>query len=289
MNDFSATRFSAASQSHNSAHLLLQIACRNGSSTLVRQKHSGPLRVQKALYPEGPDVCQLIIIHPPGGIVGGDQLSTQVQVGSSANVVVTTPGGTKWYRSNGQVSRQEVIVEVGRNASLEWLPQESIFYNQACVELDHTVLLTGDAHYLGMEVLCFGRTASGEAFETGSLRQRSTIYRNGKCIWVEQGVLCAGEAMFNSPLCLSGNTVCGTLIAAGKAVAPSVVTEIRERASQNRRSDAGFGVSQRKDLIVARYLGHSSEEAKRMLTDVWKMLRPIMLGRDAVMPRIWNT
>jgi len=262
---------------------------RDGDATrLVERSHEGPLRVQKPLYPEGKEICHAIVVHPPGGVVGGDALDIHACIGERAGAFITTPGAAKWYKSNGRVSRQGVRLGVGDAATLEWLPQETIFFDDADVQLDTDVELGKDASYLGCEVLCFGRTASGERFASGRVRQRTGIRREGRLVWFEQGELRAGDAMA-SPLGMAGKTVCATLIGVGNPVPASAVAAIREACSPGLRDGETFGATQMKSVIVARYLGDSSENAKRVMNHAWRILRPLLTGRDAVIPRIWNT
>lgn len=271
------------------ATLSLGFADDAGTTRLMERAHFGPLRVQKPLYPEGPAVCHAIVVHPPGGIVGGDELAIKVAVGTGAKAFITTPGAAKWYKANGKISRQDVHLEIGNNASLEWLPQETIFFNDADVRLDHTVFLAADARYIGCEILCFGRTASGESFDTGRIAQRTSIRRDGKLIWFEQGALLGDSPSMKSPLAMAGKTVCATLLAVGKTVPASLIHAIREDAITVTNNPGSFGVTQLKSVLVARYLGDSSETAKQLMTRVWQRLRRELLGRDAVVPRIWNT
>ena len=165
------------------AHLRLGFAWHDGVSRLVERTHSGPLRVQKPLYPEGDAVCHAIIIHPPGGVVGGDQLAVDVTVGEGAHAFLTSPGAAKWYRANGHVSGQHIVLRAGSGASIEWLPQESIFFDQACVRLRHEVELAADASYIGCDIVCLGRSASGEIFNEGSISQQVQIRRGRKLLW----------------------------------------------------------------------------------------------------------
>lgn len=260
-----------------------------GTTRLIERSHFGPLRVQKALYPEGPRVCHAIVVHPPGGVVGGDELEIGARVGGGACAFITTPGAAKWYKSNGHVSRQDIRLEVGRNASLEWLPQETIFFNDAHVQLDHRVALEADASYIGCEILCFGRTASGESFNRGRIAQRTSIRRAGKLIWLEQGALAGDSAAMRSPLALAGKTVCATLIAVGKPLPPALVGALREEIATLSHGSGLTGASQLKSVLVVRYLGDSSEAAKQVITRAWQHVRPHMLAREAVVPRIWHT
>lgn len=270
---------------HWQARLSLGFADDAGVTRMVERSHVGPLRVQKPLYPEGGSVCHAIVVHPPGGVVGGDQLTIDVRAGDRANVLLATPGAAKWYKANGKISRQQVRIDAGANASIEWLPQETIFFDGAHVQLDHAVTLAADARYIGCEILCFGRTASGESFASGRIEQRTSIRRGGKLLWFEQGNLAAGSAAMTSPLGLAGKTVCATLIAVGNVVPATVIGVLRDAGN----GEAAYGVTQMKSVVVVRYLGDSSEAARRLMISAWQMLRPALSGREAIVPRIWNT
>ncbi|KRB93044.1 urease accessory protein UreD [Noviherbaspirillum sp. Root189] len=267
------------------AQLTLGFVSDRDTTRLMERTHRGPLRVQKPLYPEGGQVCHAIVVHPPGGVVGGDELRIDASVGQNAGALLTTPGAAKWYKANGHISRQDVHLQAGDSATLEWLPQETIFFDAAHVRLDTAIELGTDATYIGTEILCFGRTASGESFDSGMVEQKTSIRRDGKLLWFEQGMLAAGSAAMTSPLGLAGNTVCATLIAVGKPLAASMMATLREADV----SDGAFGVTQMKSVIVARYLGHSSQTARRLMMHTWQRLRPALTGREAVVPRIWNT
>ena len=262
------------------ASLALGFAHQGGATRLVRRVHSGPLRVQKALYPEGPRACHVILVHPPGGVAGGDRLAIDMEQGPSTHVLATTPGAAKWYRANGRQASQSVRLRIAAGASLEWLPQETIFYNDADVHLEHEVELDEGASYLGMEILCFGRQASGERFARGRVTQRTRIRRAGRTIWWEQGRL--EPCTIDSPLGLAGNPVCATLLAVGRPVPASMQAELRA-------ADPGLALSQVKNVFVARHLGMDAEAARACLLRIWTRLRPHMLDLPAVIPRIWNT
>ncbi len=271
------------------ARLSLKFAEFDGTTRLVSRDHYGPLLVQKPLYPEGRKVCHAVIIHPPGGVVGGDQLEISAHIGALAHAQITTPGATKWYKANGHVSHQKIRINVDKNASLEWAPQETIFYNHADVHIDHQVKLEEDAIYVGCEILCFGRTASGETFNQGQIKQRTSIQRNDKLIWLEQIRLQGESATMNGPLALAGKTVCATLMLTGKTLPQPLIDLAREDAEKIANKAGQIGISQLKSIVVARYLGDSSEIARHIMLHVWGLFRPELLGRDAIVPRMWNT
>ena len=277
----------------DSAHLLATLALgfeRSGSTTrLTRREHYGPLRVQKALYPEDPSVAHAIIVHPPGGVVGGDELRMDVNIADGAQVLLSTPGAAKWYRANGHVSRQQLHIRAGAGAAIEWLPQETIFFNQADVLLESRVELHGDARYLGCEILCFGRTASGERFAEGRIRQQLCIRIDGKPVWLEQGSLLAGSPAMHGPLGLSGHTVCASLVAVGRALPASALAAVRDACATATEGSGKFGATQMKSVMIVRYLGDSSEIARRVMLAAWQVLRPQLLDREPSELRIWNT
>ena len=221
--------------------------------------------------------------------MGGDELAITANVRKAAQVQITTPGAAKWYKANGHVSHQNINLNVGAGGSLEWVPQETIFFDNADLVLDHQVRLEKDATYIGCEILCFGRTASGESFNGGCVRQRTRVYRDGKLIWLEQIRLLGGSPAMSGPLGLAGRTVCATLISTGKAIPRELIESAREGAERIVGDASRVGVSQLKSAVVARYLGDSSETARHVMLHIWGLFRPAMLGRAAIVPRMWNT
>jgi urease accessory protein len=265
------------------ASLALGFARDGDVTRLVKRTHSGPLRVQKALYPEGPRACHVIVVHPPGGVVGGDRLHIDLDAGHATQVLATTPGAAKWYRANGRVASQDVRLRAASGAIVEWLPQETIFYDGADVRLEHEVELQPGARYLGIEILCFGRRAAGERFARGRVRQRTRIRIGERTVWWEQGMLEGGPAgAMDSPLGLAGHPVCATLLAVGAPAPAALLAELRA-------IDPDLVFSQLKQVLVARWLGADAEAARACLLRAWTLLRPHLAGMPASMPRIWRT
>ena len=196
------------------AGLSLEYEKRGARSVLARREHFGPLRVQRALYPEGEAVCHTLLVHPPAGIVGGDELRVDLRIGAGAHVLLTTPGAGKWYRSAGArgVLAQHIAVATG--AVCEWLPQESIVHEGALAGLATEVRLEGDACFIGSEMLCFGRTAAGERFSRGELAMRTRIERDGRPVWLERGVVHGGGGLLAAAPGLHGQPVSASLLIA---------------------------------------------------------------------------
>jgi urease accessory protein len=267
------------------ATLALDFELRGRRCVLAARRHDGPLVVQRPLYPEGEDLCHAIVVHPPGGIAGGDELELTVRAKAGAHALLTTPGAGKWYRTAGPSAHQRIALEVGADAVLEWLPQETIVFEGAAAELESDIRLAPDARFIGWEILRLGRTASGERFNRGRLCTRTVIRRDGRVAWLERARLEGGSDLLDSPLGLAGEPVFGTLLAAAPRIEPGLVAACREP-----QPSAGTGaVTCLPGVLVARYLGASSEAARGYFAQLWRIVRPALAGRDAVPPRIWQT
>jgi urease accessory protein len=266
------------------ARLALDCARRAERSVLVERWHEGPLVIQKPLYPEGNDVCHAIVVHPPGGIAGGDELDIAINVRTDAKLLVTTPGATRWYKANGRSACQRLRIAVETAACVEWLPQENILFDAAHARMEAEITLSEGARYIGWEVCCFGRIASGERFTEGVLRQMTAVRIAGRLVWNERVMLDASERLFASRLGLARQPVTGTMLVAGARIEPNV----RDRCREILRG-VEAGASTLPEVFVARYIGASAEQCRKLFSALWAELRPAVLGREACVPRIWRT
>lgn len=265
-------------------HAELELAyARFGDCTRpVQRRHLGPLRVQKHLYAEGPEVCQHIIVHPPGGIAGGDRLNISARIEQDAWAQITSPGAAKWYRATGP-AYQQLDLKVAAGATLEWLPQETIVYSAAQAELTTSIELEGDARLFYWDVVALGRPASGERFDLGHFQAHLDIRRDGRLLWHERQRITGGDGLLDSPIGLDGNPVFATLLVTGE-----IDAELLERCRSLGHAVRG-DLTQLPGLLVARCLASEALLARAWLIDLWRLLRPALLGREAQPPRIWNT
>lgn len=271
------------------AELHLGFARAGERTVLCQNRHRGPLRVQKALYPEGDAVCQAIVLHPPSGIAGGDHLAISADLGAESHAQLTTPGAGKWYRSGGAEASQCIAFTVGEGATLEWLPQETIVFDGARARMETRVSLAADSRYIGWDILCLGRAAAGERFENGRFDLFFRVDRDNRPIWLERGGFDGSDPMLSSPAGWAGATVCGTLLCAFPEL-PQQAAALLEACRKIIPVDgANHGLSALPGMLVARYLGDSSEAARLWFAELWAILRPACCGRPAVTPRIWNT
>lgn len=240
------------------ARLALEFALQGSKTVLARRGSDGPLVVQKPLYPDGPKRCHAIVVHPPGGIAGGDELHLSVK--TEGHALLTTPGAARWYRSAGPWARQTLRFEV--EGSLEWLPRETIVFDGALAQLETIIQLGAHGSYVGWEIVSLGR------FKRGRVKLDTRILQGESTLFVEKGEIEGGGRLMRSPAGLGGRSVYGSLIA----------------TSSEKISMQGLAITRLPGLLIARYLGDSSEEALQAFTRLWKVLRP-----SAVEPRIWST
>ncbi|MEP7052727.1 MAG: urease accessory protein UreD [Pseudomonadota bacterium] len=256
-----------------------------GRTALVHKLHRGPLTVQRPFYPEG-GLAHVYLLHPPGGIVAGDQLFVQASVAPGARALLTTPAATKFYRSEGQIAQQRQLLRIAAGASLEWLPQETIVFGGAQARTSTRVELAPGGAFFGWEIVCLGRAASGDHFESGHLAQAFEIWEGGRPLWVERSHFDAQQPVRRAAWGLAGQRVFGTFACVG--VSAAAVAAARSAVVHDAEREL-FSVTQTRSVIVCRYLGDSTERARQAFTQAWSALRPILLGRPACAPRIWLT
>lgn len=267
------------------AQLDLSFCQRGPRTVLTRNLHSGPLRVQKVLYPEGPGICHVAVLHPPGGIASRDSLTCNARLDERARVCLTTPGATKWYRCPEASSRQHLQFSLAPGASLEWLPRENILFDGSRIDMRLDVELDAGAQYMGWEILCFGRRASGERWRTGGLKLGARIRQKGRLLWSEHADIRAGSGFDASPVGLAGFSVSATMVFAGPQTGAKLLADCRQVRPDD--GTAQCGITSLPGVLLARYLGHSSEDAFNWLTSLWRQLRPVHLQVSAVLPRLW--
>jgi urease accessory protein len=271
------------------ARLQLDYALESGRS-VARHLHDGPLRILQSLYPEGDRICHNVLVHPPSGLVGGDTLDMQVTVGTGAHGLVTTPGATRFYRSEAGLATQQVHAHLQDGARLEWLPLEALAYsgcdalNQARFELAPT------AELMTWDITALGLPHAQQPFERGTFRQHLEI----PGVWLERGTITAAdERLMNSPLGLAGQRCMATLVfAAGSAIAADRAEAALEAARAAIEASPLLlqaGATQpHPQVIVLRVLAPVVEPAMQLLRPVWAAWRQALWGLPGNVPRLWN-
>ncbi len=267
------------------ARLELDFARQGERTVLARRRHLGPLAVQRPFYPDGPSrTCHVYLLHPPGGVVGGDALDVAVTARVGSRALVTTPAAAKLYRSGGACARLTQRLRVDDGAQLEWLPQPTIAFAGVNARMSTRVDLASGGSFIGWEIVCLGRTDSGERY-AGQLGLALELWRDGAPLWVER-VRYENDELLAAPHGLREHPVSGTLLA---SPAPAAAVLAAIRVAMDDHGAVLSGASTVDDVLALRVLGAQAEAVQRGLVDAWALLRPALFDRPAVAPRIWAT
>ena len=264
---------------------------RDGESTRVHDRHDGPLRVLKSLHPEGAGVCHSVLVHPPGGIVGGDTLAIEIDLDAGAHALVTTPGATRFYRCLGAPATQSLEVRAAAGARLEWLPLETLAYSGCIAENRARFALAPGAEMIGWDVTALGLPASDQPFVAGRFTQ--SIELPGR--WLDRGTVRGDHpSLLDSPLGWAGRRALATLwFAAGEEIAADrreALLDAARAACDGHPLGPGAGCSAvDPGVIVLRVLAPRVEPAMDLLAAVWRAWRPIAWRLEASPPRVWRT
>lgn len=260
------------------AELQLTFARRDSRTILAHRQHVGPLIVQRPFYPED-DICHVYVVHPPGGIAGGDRLRLDATLECGSHAVITTPAATKFYRTlpdRHALLRQELRLQ---DAALEWLPQETILFRDAQAATATVVHITKQSHFIGWEITCYGRPASDEYFDRGIVQQHFEVWLDEQPIFLDHLRINGGSSSMHANWGMGGNTTLGTLLAY-----PATVDDLEAA-----RTHDMFACTLIDGVLSCRLVCHDGQTAKDAHVRLWQTLRPRILKREAVLPRIWAT
>lgn len=265
------------------AYLQLRYGIKKGKTFLRENVHKGPLRVQKTLAQEK-EVCHTYILHPPGGVVGGDSLHLDIYLEEGSSALITTPGATKFYRSTGLEANMVQQITVSKGASMEWFPQDTILFPGANAHLSTDIHLEKGAFFMGWEVISLGLPTQNNTFNSGSLFSSVRLYLEKEPLYFD--ILRIGEDTPVLTDALLGFSVVASFIATD--VQQHMVDELRDILPPPNDKSV-LGLTLKDELLITRYLGHSTFEARENFEKLWAGLRPALLNRNPDPPRIWAT
>ncbi len=263
------------------ARLELGFQMGNGR-TVLTHRHYGPLAVQRPFYPEG-EVCHVYVLHPPGGVVGGDRLNIQVDVANQSHALITAPGAMKFYRSAQYRAMQHQVIRVADTGCLEWFPQDNIFFPGTNVQLLTRIELNGKARLAMWDCQCFGRPTLGETFFDGVVDAHLQLWRDGVPMLIER--LNVSDGRIDRASQLRNAPVSATFLMTHAD--QHALETVRNRMTKE--ADVTCGATLIDDLLIIRYLGHSTETARKQFLEIWFALRSRLIGKVPKIPRIWNT
>lgn len=265
---------------------------RDGERCIALDRHHGPLRVLQRLYPEGPGICHHVLVHPPGGIVGGDVLELEATLAAGTHAVLTTPGATRFYRSAGETAHQRVAFDLAAGARLEWLPMETIAHRACLADNSLSLRLAPGAEAIAWDLLALGLPAAGESFDAGRYAQRCEL----PGVWLDAGIVDGSDrVLLDGPCGFAGHRVLGTLFCAAggagfdAARRTALVEAAREVIDGDALAATAGVTSPHAPVVVARVLADRVEPAMALAVRLRAAWRRVLWGLAANPPRIWRT
>ncbi|RBW47656.1 urease accessory protein UreD [Psychromonas sp. B3M02] len=282
------------------AHLSLQFSHTSVGTQLTATQRKGPLSVQKAFYPEGRDCAHIYLLHPPAGIVSGDELRINVSIQQQAHLLFTTPGAGRFYRARTNLeigdTKQTQITHfaLAADAKCENFPQETIVYEGADGFNTVDIELTSSSAYLGWDITCLGLPDSNEPFIEGKYCQLNRLFCDGKLIYHDRIALSPANQLLTHPAGLANHSVFATFLAyapeklVNKQQRSELVEQLRHKIIEE-NAQSLLSVTDIEGLLVIRYLGSHAQQCKQLFIHLWAILRPVLIDKAAIQPRVWHT
>lgn len=269
-------------------------------TSLKKTSRKGPLSVQKAFYPEGQECAHIYLLHPPAGIVSGDELHVDITIEEQGHVLVTTPGANRFYRARedltiGKTKQTQITtLKLNDKAIAENFPQETIVYEGADGFNTVDLYMQANSVYLGWDITCLGLPSSGEYFDQGKYTQLNRLYCDDKLIYHDRIEISPENNLLHHIAGLASKPVFGTFL----IYAPSQLNELKQRKQiiealrdiiAVEHAQELISITDIRGLFVIRYLGTQAHECKNLFIKLWQHLRPLIIEASAIEPRIWHT
>lgn len=282
------------------AKLALTFSHNAYGTQLKKTTREGPLSVQKAFYPEGQECAHIYLLHPPAGIVSGDQLNVEITIEEHGHVLVTTPGANRFYRAREDLSigetkqTQITSLYIRDDAIAENFPQETIVYEGADGFNTVDVHMSENSVYLGWDITCLGLPSSDQYFDKGQYTQLNRLYCGSTLIYHDRIEISPTNQLLHHMAGLASKPVFGTFL----VYAPMQLNELKQRKQiietlrdiiDVENAQTLISITDIRGLFVIRYLGEQAHECKNLFIKLWQHLRPLIIESSGVEPRIWHT
>ncbi len=260
--------------------IALSIARAAGSSVVADLAQRVPCR---ALFPRpaSPGVPLAVLLNTSGGLAGGDRISVTMKIGPGAAATATTQAAEKVYRSLGPDARVETALAVAAEGRLEWLPQETILFDGACLERHISAAVAHGGRLLACETLVFGRAARGEVMNRGRLLDRWRIEYGGRLVWVDRLGLAIPVRRQLDGAGFGGARALATALYVGPE-ADTLLPVAREAAVAE-----GGAASLVNGILVARLLGAEPSRVRDGVARLLRILRSTAFGIETSMAALW--
>lgn len=253
---------------------------RGQRSVISRSYQSGCLRMRLPRAESATERPCAVLINTAGGVADGDRLQQSIEWGEDTAATVTTQAAEKVYRAIAAGCAISTRLTVARGADAEFLPQETILFDNASLRRDAQIVLEDDVTFLGLEAVVLGRTAMGETMRGGSLRDRMRIWRGGRLIYADTLALDGEIAALMQRTPIGGGAKGMAVIVHASASAAALLEPVRGALEGARALAAA---SSWNGLLAVRLLAPDGETLRH---DIALALSALRQGRP--LPRVWR-
>ncbi|PIB24247.1 hypothetical protein BFP76_03215 [Amylibacter kogurei] len=253
----------------------LGFVARAGKTTLMDLHQSGCV---KAMLPRNhAPVMDGVLINTAGGVTGGDQLQYSATLGDDTTLCLTTQTAERIYQSSSGHGTIKTDFSVGANATFDWIPQETILFNQSALKRNMTVTMDASSSVMLMESIVLGRRAMGETLNSCFLSDQWRVMRSGKMAYADALRISDPNAL-NTPATLGGNRAFTTLV----YIAPDAEARRNQMQQMLNFDDVKTGVSAWNGCLVTRFIARDAQPLRKAL------IATLTQFRNAPLPRVWH-
>jgi len=265
----------------------IEFSAAGGKTRLADLYQRAPCRV---LFPDtDPDEpAQAVLLTTSGGLTGGDRLQVHFAAQAGARATLTSQAAEKIYRAlpGDEPARIDVRIAAGADAYVEYLAQETILFDGACLRRHFDADFAPGARLLATESLVLGRQAMGESLRNGFIHDAWRIRRGGRLIFADALHLDGDIAGLRAaPFGFGAATACATLIYAADD-APALLTPVRVRLGEADVS-AIVHATTREHLLILRLLADDAAQLRRALVRAAGIVRSLAAGLSERLPQVW--
>ena len=163
-------------------HLSLRFERRGSCTVMTHNRSTLPLQASKPMELDGGGALCVMLLNPTGGLLGGDRLTTNVDLAKGAHAVLTTPSATKVYRTNSGPASHRTTVHLAEDAVLEYVPDHLIPHPGSSLDQSLSVNMGPGSRAIIIDGFSAGRVARKERWLFKELTTELMVSSSGQPI-----------------------------------------------------------------------------------------------------------
>ena len=168
--------------------LRLRFERRGARTVLAGQRMTPPLQVMAPME-RADGSAYAVLLNNGGGLVGGDSMRIEIELGAGSRVAITTASAGKVYRSAGAAATHETIIRIGTGARLDYLPDHLIPHADAALVQRLSVVMERGSRAILYAAMAAGRIARKERFAFRRIEDSTGVWYGGRPILLSRAIL----------------------------------------------------------------------------------------------------